>query len=66
MWAFHGDPVKSAGPHGNGVTHPMAEQDKPEGHCRYCSRRDRSNQTTRWMGLLLYTTYRIVRDSWPW
>ncbi|MFF6933849.1 hypothetical protein [Streptomyces sp. NPDC008312] len=39
------------------------KKNKPEGHCRCCSKRDRSYRTARWLGPL-YTIYQIVRDNW--
>ncbi|MFF3639075.1 MULTISPECIES: hypothetical protein [unclassified Streptomyces] len=43
----------------------MTELDKSEGHCRCCSKRDRSKRTARWLGLLAHVVYEIARN-WPW
>lgn len=44
----------------------MTKQDASEVHCRCCSRRDRSIQTARWLGLLFRMVYEIMKDNWPW
>ncbi|MFE0453089.1 hypothetical protein ACFW2D_17750 [Streptomyces sp. NPDC058914] len=43
----------------------MTEQDKSEGHCRCCSKRDRPKRPSRWLGLVVHAVYEIVR-IWPW
>ena len=43
----------------------MTELNESEGHCRCCSKRERPNRSSRWLGLLVHVIYEIARN-WPW
>ncbi len=60
-------PAKSVGPTEWGDLIPMAEKsEKPEGHCRCCSKRiPPHRRAVRWLGPVVYTVYKIVRDYGP-
>ncbi|MFI5726775.1 MULTISPECIES: hypothetical protein [Streptomyces] len=43
----------------------MTELDESEGHCQCCSKRERPERASRWLGILIRAAYEAALN-WPW